>query len=107
MQKRDHIIKLRLSASELDVVKRKATETGHNLASYARHASLGANLTKEADRQALREAVAGLGRAGNLLNQVARKLNQGQVLDPEHVNPILELTLRKLDRLGKAIAGET
>jgi len=104
MEKRTNIIKVRFNDTELAVAQAKAQETGHTLASYARHAALGTNLVRAADRSALREAVAGLGRAGNLLNQVARKLNEGQVLDAEHVRPILELTQKKLDKIGVTIA---
>ena len=106
MEKRNNIIKIRLSDDELAEAQANASECGHTLAAYARHAALKSNLTRAADRVALREAVAGLGRAGNLLNQVARKLNEGRILDAEHVSPILRLTQNKLDKIGAAIAND-
>lgn len=83
---------LLLSPAERAALQAQADAVGVNPSAYIRMLLRAEKPTAAGDQKLAREALADMGRMGGNLNQIAKQLNEGQVLQPERVNPVLRGT---------------
>jgi hypothetical protein len=105
--KREHTIKVRLSESELAAIREKAGKGG--VAGYLRSIGLGAQPAPRSRVAAGPKSdpalVGKLGQLGNLLNQIARRVNVA-VISGEQLAVLVELAgIRR--QLGQILARES
>lgn len=89
-QRRQHTVKVSLTAAEYDQLQERATTTGGKLATYCRLKALDQRPPAPPTirppqphpvQSELRQLRSDLGKVGNNLNQIAHHLNQRQPLD--------------------------
>ena len=101
-------VELRVCPQEHDTLCELASKAGfHSLAQYVRESALSrGNVESPTTRHKAHTAVLyALNRIGNNLNQVARKVNQGQPLDDEILLVLLQVQELAQEHL-QALAGE-
>lgn len=97
-RQRDSVISIRLDGKERDRARALADKAGLALGAFARAAILGgagprAQRRPPADHKALRQLLGHLGRIGNNLNQIARRLNAGARADLPELREVLTALL--------------
>ena len=97
-RQRDSVISIRLDGKERDRARTLADKAGLALGAFARAAILGgagprAQRRPPADHKALRQILGHLGRIGNNLNQIARRLNAGARADLPELREVLTALL--------------
>lgn len=86
-RKRPHILRVRLSDTELAALTQRAEAVNRTVAAYVRDVALGQS-PRTRDTMAL---VAALSRVGNNLNQLAKRAHQtGHVPAAEALDPLLD-----------------
>ena len=77
-------VNFRLNADEAERLESKAAEMGMSLSAFCKSAALNKKLIRPtATKAQMRKILEYLGKNGGLLNQIARKLNQGGTPEPD------------------------
>lgn len=82
-QIRSVVMPVRLSPGERDILKANGAERGLSISDYIRHAALNKRLPKPVANKLDAAAIKELGRIGNNLNQLTKKLNQFNQVDSQ------------------------
>jgi hypothetical protein len=104
---RRHVLKIRLGDAEYaTLVERSQTAGAHTIAGYVRAAALGQPVPAAAAVPAANVAqYAALGHAAANLNQVARHLNQGDILTDRDLMPVLRQLYEDLQQVRRLLLG--
>lgn len=107
MTKRNRTIGVRVSQKELEDIEAKAREMGLPVGTWLRVAGQSRQLPRPPVPAVNRDLYAGLGRIGNVLNQVVRTSHRGRVkVDPTLLQEVLTvLHAVRLELLGLSTPG--
>ena len=109
-RRKTKVIGVRVDEIELFEIAENATKHGLSVPSYIRHVTLESVATTRPrkappslDLKLLSAAVGAIGKIGNNLNQIARRLNEGQGVGVDRVVSAIEKLSLVMDELLKII----
>lgn len=97
-EKREHKLPVRVSAEELDAIKKRAQQTGLTVSEFVRRAALYSRVVIKESRHDV-ELVRQLSAIGNNLNQLVRKSHASGRMDTRRLEDLLSVIEQQLLRL--------
>lgn len=100
-EKRDKVIKCYVNEAEKEEIEMLAAAAGMTVSEFLRRLGLGTEVEPPANPKELKQIRAELGSIGGNINQIAKKVNQGEISDTTETDfrKLIEYLHKKLEEL--------